>query len=419
MRADGVSDDSVDVAVIGAGIVGLSAALQLQLDGRTVTIFDPDEPAAGCSYGNAGYLSQGNIFPPSSMATLKRLPRMLLDPRGPLVIRASYLPRFVPWGLRALAATRPGVMKETIAALASLARRSVDAYAPLLKAAGAEDLIDIKGSLVLYRTHAELDAAAESAAFVRQFGIAAEAVPRHEVKQFEPALADTFAGAVRFPGSARAPDPQLLGQRFAEAVIARGGAHRRQRVMTLEPATGGWTLRTVDGAVRARQVVVAAGRWSDRLLAPLGYRVPLEGERGYHLMLPAPGVELRRPIIIADYQICVTPMNAGLRLAGTVEFAAEGAPMDPRRADMLFDIARPYLPGLSRDGALRWMGTRPSLPDGRPAIGRASRHANLYYCFGHQHVGLTQAAVSAALLSEIVAGGETSIDPRPFSLDRF
>jgi D-amino-acid dehydrogenase len=415
-----MGSDSVDVAVIGAGIVGLAAALRLQLDGRTVTLLDPDEPAAGASYGNAGYLSQGNIFPPSSVATLKRLPRMLLDPMGPLVIRPGYLPRFLPWGLRALAAARPAVMKETIAALASLARPSVAAYTPLLQAAGAEDLIDAKGSLVLYRTEAELEAAGKSAAFVGQFGIGAEVVPRHEVRQFEPALADTFAGAVRFPGSARAPDPQMLGRRFAEAVIARGGEHRRLRVSALQPASGGgWTITTDGGAIGARDVVVAAGRWSDRLLRPLGYRVPLEGERGYHLMLPAPGVELRRPVVIADHQICVTPMNAGLRLAGTVEFAADGAPMNPRRADMLFDIAAPYLPGLSREGASRWMGVRPSLPDGRPAIGRASRHAHLYYCFGHQHVGLTQAAVSASLLADVMAGGATSIDPRPFNLDRF
>jgi D-amino-acid dehydrogenase len=180
-----------------------------------------------------------------------------------------------------------------------------------------------------------------------------------------------------------------------------------------------WRVVTSQGEIAADRVLVTAGVWSGALLRPLGYRVPIDTERGYHLMLPAPGITLTRPVVMAEGFFCVTPMTGGLRLAGTVELAGTKASMDPRRSDILFDLAAPYLPGLSRDGATRWMGFRPSFPDSRPAIGAAGRHRNLTYSFGHQHLGLTQAAVSARCIADLIAQRPPPVDLTPFSLGRF
>jgi D-amino-acid dehydrogenase len=172
-----------------------------------------------------------------------------------------------------------------------------------------------------------------------------------------------------------------------------GGTIVRAAVTGLRPDNDGWLLVTSNGTFRTRNAVVAARRWSHHLLRPLVYKVPLASERGYQLMLPAPQISLARPVVMAEPSFAATPMTDGLRLAGAAEFAATNASPDQRRSDILFKLAEPYLPGLSNTGATRWMGAQPSFLDALPAIGRASRHDNLFYSFGHQHVGLTQAAM--------------------------
>ena len=204
-------------------------------------------------------------------------------------------------------------------------------------------------------------------------------------------------------------------------MIARNGGlfHRTTARRIVPTEQNGWTVHTDAGPLTASQLIVSAGRWSDSLLEPLGYSVPLESERGYHLMLPSPGVQLSRPTAMAERGFIATPMRDGLRLAGTVEFAALDAPVDPRRSDILCELAQPYLPGLDKTGATRWMGNRPVLPDSLPAIGAASRHRNLLYNFGHHHLGLTYAAASAQILSSVIVGESPPIDVSLMSLDRF
>lgn len=412
-------DGGCDTAIIGAGIVALALAVRLQLEGRQVMLLDPKEPASGTSFGNAGYLSRGSIFPPASPEMMRRLPQLMLDPSGPLVIRPSYAHRMVPWGIRLMAASRPKPLSRIVEALAALCRDAVTSYRPLLAAAGAEDMIDVRGSLVVCRTQATLEQKAAAIPMLRKHGIAAERIDGAEARRMEPALAADIAGAVYFPDNARCVSPGAMGARFAESVRAKGGTLRQAAVSKLHPQGEGWMLETSTGPVAARKVVVAAGRWSDELLTPLGYTIPLISERGYHLMLPQADVSLSRPCVMAEPFFAATPMRDGLRLAGTVEFANTGAPMNPKRSDKLYELAVPYLPGLRREAATRWMGVRPSLPDALPAIGAASGHRNLFYCFGHQHIGLTTAAISAQLLADVMLQRTPSLDPAPFNLDRF
>jgi len=414
--------NTVEVAVIGAGIVGLACALQLQMDGRRVAIVDPNEPASGCSHGNAGYLAEGHVFPPAALVPLSRLPKILFDPLGPLVLRAAYLPRMIPWALRAAAILRPAALPRVLDAIAALNRLSIDSYDPLLDAAQARDLMERKGSLMVYRTPSSLDAAAARMPAIRERGLRVERVDAAQLRELEPALLPGLAGAIHYPDSGRCLNPRGLGQRFADA-LAAGGAqfHRATATRLLPQDGGGWRIETREApALKAKKIVVSAGAISDRLLRPLGYKVPLAAERGYHLMLaPQPHIALCRPVSTGEHFFTMTPMEHGFRLAGTAEFADFDAPMDPRRADLLLELAKLYLPELNGQGATRWMGARPSMPDGLPAIGQAHRHADLYYCFGHQHLGLTQAAISARIMGHLVAGSPPPIDARPYALSRF
>jgi len=409
-----------DIVVIGAGIVGLAAALQLRRDGHRVTLLDPNPPASGCSSGNAGYLSLANIFPPTSTESLGRLPRMLSDPMGPLAIRLGHVPRFLPWGVRAAIANRPRRLLKTVDAMAALILRSIDSYEELLREAGIGYMLDRRGAMVVCRTQAMLRSRSSRNSELRAHGIEVEIIPPQQVFDMEPAIARDIVGAIHYPGAARCVDPYQMGEKLAQYLVATGAEILPCTVRNLTPlADGSWQLATDSETLRAARVVVSAGSWSGKLLKPLGFRVPLEAERGYHLMLPTPGITLHRPVSMAEAYFVATPMLNGLRLAGTAEFAGLKAPMNMLRATMMLQLASPFLPGLCGDGAVPWMGMRPSLPDGLPAVGRAAGQRNLFYCFGHNHNGLMQAAISGRLLADIVADRKPVVDPYPYRLERF
>ncbi|WP_353172605.1 NAD(P)/FAD-dependent oxidoreductase [Paracandidimonas soli] len=406
--------------IIGAGIIGLTIAVDQHLRGQTVVLLDPDGPSSRASYGNAGYLSPASIFPPASYVSATGLLRMLVQPSGPLVIRPGHLPNLLPWLLRMLRANQPHQRQAGAKAMAALHRNVVADYAPLLRAAEAEEFIDAQGALAICASPAMLGTYRRKAREQQAHGFACETVSPDRARELEPVLGDTFAGGIYFADAARCVDPGELGVRLAACVTKGGGQLVRHAATRLRPAPGGgWLVDSTERTWRARRVIVAAGRWSDRLLTPLGYRVPLASERGYHLMLPTPGVSLNRPIIFADGFFTATTMRRGMRLAGTAEFADADAPMDAKRAWILYEQARQHLPELDASGAVPWMGVRPALPDARPALGQARGHEGLYYCFGNHYQGMTQAATCARLMGKLLAGETPDIDLAPFDLNRF
>lgn len=419
-KTTGVSKSAADnFLIVGAGIIGLSLGLRLQLAGRQVTIIDRHAPASGTSYGNAGYLAEGNIFPPASPDMLKKLPSLLFDRKGPLVVKPHYLPHLIGWGIKVLASSRASRQAEIMSALSEMNRKAIGSYAPLLKAASAEHLFNDRGSLVLCRTAAMLQQKRAAISTLRAHGISVEELSRDEIGALEPSVSPDIAGGLFYPNNVHCLNPGALGQKFADAIRRNGGDILRDRVERIEPTTDGWQVQTEKGFFLPRELAVCAGWWSAELLKPLGYKVPLASERGYHLMLPHPQVTLMRPIVMAEHYFAATPMEEGLRLAGTAEFANPEAPMDNRRAEILHDLARPYLPGIENKGAARWMGVRPSFPDALPAIGIAHRHNGLFYSFGHQHLGLTQGAISAELLASTINTGTTPTEMTPMTLSRF
>jgi D-amino-acid dehydrogenase len=408
-----------ETIVVGAGIVGLAAALRLQLEGVNVALLDPNPPASGCSFGNAGHIALNRVQSVVSPSVLRNLPRLLVDPQGPLSIDPLYLPRMIPWGVRLLRALMPRSRTGVAQALRCLNERALEAYAPLLEAAECASLFQARGSIFIYSEEAQLAAAVRDVEFLRSAGVLVEVLTSEQVNHLEPAVGGPVRGGLHFTGCGHCVDPFTLGQRFAQAILRRGGSLITARVEGLTRDNHGWKVATNAGSFDAANVIVAAGHESDELLRPLGYTVPLQSERGYHLMLPRPGVMLSRPVAVIERGLIATPMSGGLRLAGTIEFASKAKPMNDRRSDLLFEHATPFFPGLDRSGASRWMGNRPTLPDSLPAIGRARRHSGLFYNFGHHHLGLTYAGVSASILSAAVLGRDNSFADANFNLSRF
>jgi len=407
------------VIVVGAGVVGIACARFLQRDGNRVMVIDPREPGDGASFGNAGIIATNLVHPIAMPGILREIPRMLLDPYGPLTLRWRYLPRIAPWLWQLAKATRPDRVAAIAAGLAALAGRADNAWAELLRQAGAEDLLRRPGWLQVFSSQAAFARTTAEREVMRHHGVRFEVLGAEEIRQLEPALAPLCGQALWFPDCGFVLDPKRLAERLAAAFVADGGTILRETVTGFEPADRVAAVVTDRGCHPARAVVLAAGAWSRPLAARLGARVPLDTERGYHLMFDTPEPGLRRPVLWADHHINLVPMMHGLRLTSGVEFAGLAAPPDYRRIDRLAGLARRMLPGLAAAPRSRWLGFRPSLPDSLPVLGRSRRHEGVYFAFGHQHLGVTLAAISGRVIADLAAGRDPGIDLRPYRAQRW
>jgi D-amino-acid dehydrogenase len=406
--------------VIGAGIVGIACASYLQRAGHRVTVVDRLAPGEGCSLGNAGLISPGACVPFSMPDLVWRVPRMLADPLGPLAVRWAYLPQALPWLLRFLAAGRPRRVREVSRAMASLHGNCFDAYAPLLKAAGAQDLIRRSGQLYVSKQENGALGDALSRELRESAGVKVDAVGAAELRQLEPALSPDYRSGLFFPDNGHSVNSFRLVKVLAEQVVRDGGTILRRNVGGFRFGPDGPSaLLTDEGEMPIDRLVIAAGAWSHRLTAQLGTSLPLEAERGYHVMLPNPGVVPRLPISNKDHSFAATPMENGLRFAGTVEIGGVDAPPDYRRAKVLLQHGKGMYPGLETEGMTEWMGCRPSLPDGLPVIDVSPRFPAVFFAFGHSHYGLMGAAITGKLIAELADGAAPSIDLAPYSAARF
>ncbi|HLI14192.1 MAG TPA: FAD-dependent oxidoreductase [Alphaproteobacteria bacterium] len=412
------------VGVIGAGIVGIATASYLQRDGHEVFVVDPDPPGRGASFGNAGCFNSSSIVPMAMPGTLRKVPGWLRDPLGPLAIRWRYLPTLAPWLIRFIRAGTPGRVEAQARALAGLLGPCLEALAPLVKEAGAQDLVRRLGHLVVYRSDGALAKDHAALELRRRNGITWETLDADALRQFDPALSRDYTRGVLFTANGHTVDPQGLVARLAEAFQRRGGTLHATRALGF--ALDGARLRAIRteaGELPADAAVVAAGAYSKRLAAALGDDVPLETERGYHLMIRDPEVAPRVPTNDAEGKFVVTPMASGLRFAGTVELAGLKAAPDWRRAHMLLTQGRRLFPGLAAHYSPArlsvWMGHRPSLPDSLPVLGPSRRSPDVLYAFGHGHVGMTGAPMTGRVIAALVAGRPAGLDLAPFRPGRF
>ncbi len=408
------------VTVIGAGIVGMASASYLQRDGHDVVVVDSVDPGESCSKGNAGGMSPGSVVPLAMPGVLPKVPLWLLDPLGPLTIRWSYLPRALPWLLRFARASGRRRATEVARALSALHGRTFECYDPLLEAAGARGLVKRNGQLYAYAGEAAFRADADAWELRRAQGVPFEVLEAGEIRQREPALAPIFVRAVHLPEHGHCLDPFRLVRLLAEHFVRAGGTILRRKVDGFDIGPDGpRRLHTDGGDLEVESLVVAAGAWSHLLAAKLGSPVPLESQRGYHVTVADPGVSPRLTTMWAERKFMTTPMEAGLRFAGTVEFAGLEAAPDYRRARILLDQGKRMFPELRTESVSEWMGHRPCLPDTLPVIGPSPHVANTYYAFGHGHTGLTGASMTGRVIADLVAGRPPAIDLAPFRVDRF
>lgn len=409
---------SREVAIIGAGIVGMSVALELQRDGMQVTVFDPEEPGSGASFGNAGVIATELSLPIATPDVLRRVPRMLLDPYGPLVIRPFYLPRIATWLGRLALASRPGKMVATARALGALLDLALKSFRRLAADTRADDLVIERGRLAVYATEAGYLGSTGLREEWQRRGVAFRTVSVGEVREMEPALAPVFMHGLFLPGGAFVVDPQAIVRRFARTFSDRGGRIVRAPVGTLRRYDGRRELVTPAGVHRTDVVVVAAGAWSGPFAGQLGISLPLDTERGYHVMFPATDPTLSRPVLWADRYLHLVPMAQGVRMTTGVEFAGLNAPGDFRRVRRQAHLARRLVPGLAAEPDSEWLGFRPSLPDSLPVIGSVPGHGDVYFCFGHHHLGLTLGPLSGSIVADLVAGRPPPVDMEPYAVCR-
>jgi D-amino-acid dehydrogenase len=408
------------VAVIGAGVVGLACAAELQRRGHRVTLIDPRPPGEACSFGNAGCLSRASFVPLGMPGAWKKVPGWLLDPSGPLVIRARYALRVAPWLWGLHRATSLARVNQIADALFPMVDASIAKWRPLAEWAGVPDLIRQEGYAFVYESEAAFAGDSLGRSLRQERGVTIEVLTGGAVREFDPALSPKITHMALMPGQGHVPSPIRLSRALAERLRAAGATFVDREATGFSLAEGRVARVLTDGAaVDTDAVVLAAGAHSKPLAAQLGSIVPLESERGYHVMLESPSVVPRIPVCSGEGKFFVTPMEGGLRVAGTVELASLDAPPGFDRADALLPGAKRLLPDLRHGKVERWMGHRPSLPDSMPVIGRAPSAPNAIFAFGHGHVGLTCAAPTAEIVAELVAGGTPYMDITPFAASRF
>jgi D-amino-acid dehydrogenase len=409
-----------NVTVLGAGIIGVSAALYLQRDGHEVTLVDRGEPGMGCSYGNGGLIQVGSCVPVATPGILFQVPKMLFDPDQPLVVRWRHLVRLMPFLARFVWAARPSRVEQVSKDLATLLRLVVDAYEPLLELAGAAHLVENTGELYVYESDRSFESSLPYHQLRIRRGVDLKILTADDVYALEPALAKIFRHGVFIPGSRKTVDPYLFTKALADSFMKRGGRFVQAEVLNLQIGRDGPTaLITTAGSLDVSELVIAAGAYSGKWSAALGTPVPLETERGYHLMLPRPNVSLRVPVVSGDYRFGMVQMTGGLRLAGTAELAKLDAPPNYERAYRLFRLASRALPGLNQEQAKVWMGNRPAMPDSLPVISLSPKFRSVYFAFGHGHGGIAMGGVTGRIIADLVANRTPVVDIQPFSVTRF
>lgn len=411
--------DLADTVVVGAGVVGLCIGTHLARRGVRVSIFDELPPASGASYGNSGFLVADTAMPMALPGMYRQVPAWLADPEGPLRVRPGYLPSAAPFLVNWLKSSRKSQVLASSDAMRKLHQPTFEEWKSLVGPQVYDALIRRTGQVYLWENDGESSTPVEDELRERH-GVQVQPLTADEIHEIYPGITPTVRRAFVIPGNGHTTNPGRLCVALLQAFLDAGGTIMHERVQKIWANVGGWRLMTTSGQTReAKRVVVAAGAWSHRLLEPLGIDVPLESERGYHVVLPDPSVELAMPILHKTGFFGINSMEMGLRLAGTVEISGLEAAPDQRRCEVLVRKARRLFPGLRHGEPRMWMGHRPSVPDTVPVIGPVPGHAGLYTCFGHGHCGLTAGPASAKLVVQQMLGEQVGFDAKPYSIERF
>ena len=406
------------VAVLGAGIVGISCALHLARRGFRVALVDRREPGSETSFGNSGVIGRASIAPLSQPAIWTRLPRFAANRDRAVRFGPGYPARELGWFVRFLANARPGAFDANVRHLNALLSHALDEHEALL--AGDSGLLRRDGWLQLFRTESGFEASAGTRALWYRHGVRFRILDRGGLRELEPHLGPVFRRAIWLTDIASVADPAQICRVLAERFAAEGGNVLRAEARSVAATGAGVRIGLDDGEFHADEAVVALGPWSTDLLAPLGYRLPVIRERGYHLHLaPRHNEPLGRPCLDAEGAYVVTPMKAGLRLTTGIEFSAPDAPPTPVQLESVLPLAREAFPAEGEVESKPWLGARPGTPDSLPVIGRAPRHPNLWFAFGHASIGFALGPATGRLIAEMMSGEPPLVDPYPYAATRF
>jgi D-amino-acid dehydrogenase len=406
--------------VVGAGIVGVATALELQRRQWQVTIVDRLAPGEGCSFGNAGIFAAQAVVPVAMPGIMRKVPSMLLDRESPLTVRLGSLPSTFPWLLHFRRAARLEKVSVTADAMKVLYGTSYEMHEALAREAGVLDLIKPGRYLYVHRDASQVDVEnGLSWKLRRERGSEIEVLDGPALHEAEPELSREYTRGVRVGPMGFTLNPFRLTQSYARLFESKGGTVLRAEVIALKPDGPRVGVETSTGRLEAETVVVAAGAWSLKLVKPLGLDLKLIAERGYHMTFPNAGIGLNHVVSELERQFAVTPMEMGLRVAGTEELGLADDPPAWRRADVLLRQARRMFPNANLEGGSRWMGPRPGCPDSLPAIGPLPNHPNIFIAAGHGHLGLTGGPNTGRIVAAMASNERLNIALEPYAPDRF
>lgn len=410
-----------DIIVIGAGIIGASCAAYLRRDGHKVTLIERDKPAAGASWGNCAGIATGEIVPLSRPGLLPKIPGMLLDPAGPLRLRAMTALTAAPWLLRFLAAGREARVRQIARGLFDMTARAYEDFAPILADAGLADIIVREDCIYVYDSPADMAVDSYVWNLRREMGVVFEDLTAADLQDLEPDLTKDLGCGRRLKGWHHVANPGRLTTGLVDHFAAQGGTYRKAEAKVLErQADGRATLRLANGSnLEADEIVLAAGPWMRHLAGDLKSARLVESLAGYGVDLPDTGIAIKRKVVYRTGGFVISPLADCLRVAGTVEIAGLDPVPDYRRAETILRKARRILPSLTATEGERWMRQRPFMPDTLPVIDRAPGYENVILATGHGQLGLTLGGVTGRLVADLIAGRKPPLDLEHLSARRF
>ena len=407
------------VVVIGAGIQGVCISLFLLKKGFKVTLIDRDEPGKeSASYGNAGHFSPYASVPINRPDVLVDVPSMLLSSTGPLALKWNYVPKMIPWFLRFIKNCSKKNMMHTAKYMHQILDLALPAYDELFEDINISGLVENKG-IIYFWTDKDLKSRELEINIRKELGVKQQLLSPHEIHDLEPHIKKIYHGGILYPDARHARNPKKILLKLIDLFIKKGGKLEKKNISSISfTADNKPVIKTDINFYTFDKAVIACGAFSKKLTDSLNEKIPLDTERGYHIHFKNYDHLLSRPVIFQNRGFGITPMEQGLRVVGTVEFGGLNNPPSKSRIKNLVENAKYLFPDLSNHED-EWLGFRPTLPDFLPIIGPSKNHKNLFYCFGHHHLGWTLGAISGKIISKMISGEKTNLNLEPYSSLRF
>jgi len=411
-------EKKLKIGIVGAGIQGISNALFLQKKGFNVTIFDRDEPGSPvASYGNAGHFSPYASVPINRPDVLTDVPAMLLSSTGPLALKWNYVPKMIPWFLKFLRNCSTKNMMHTAKNMHQILDLALPAYDELFDEIELEGLVEKKGILYIWNDQSlksrELEIKVRN-----ELGVDQQLVTPKEIHDLEPNIKPIYHGGVYYQHGRHARNPKKILLKLYELFLKKGGKFLKMNIEDINFNDEKPVIKAETQSFLFDKIVIACGSFSKKLTDNLDEKIPLDTERGYHIHFKDCDHLLSRPVIFQNRGFGITPMEQGLRVVGTVEFGGLDNPLSKSRVKNLIDNAK-YMMGDLPEHEDEWLGFRPTLPDYLPVIGPSKKYKNVFYCFGHHHLGWTLGPISGKIISGMIAEENTNLDLKPYSSLRF